>query len=256
MDIQYALLSIKASKLDDLERVRIATENRLRSLVQVFNLDENHEVVQDDASMLEQLQALEAEAIKELQQLMKEHPMYPFMKRVQGIGAKQFARLLGAIGDPYMRPPIFDRETQKELEPARPRRGPAELWQYCGVGDPERSRRVKGGGKIHYDPKAKVRIYLVAEKCIMFESKYRDTYDEERDKKLDAVHTKKCPQCKDTGGVGQPWKPGHQHRHALRVVSDDILADMWLYSKRLHEAEAAAKVNGRPKPRARRTVKR
>lgn len=114
------LLLIYADALDDFERTRIATENRARALRQTKELagtPEEHRML----AMCEALQALEHQAELELKRALRVHPFGPWVKAIVGIGEKQGARLLAAIGDPYWNA-LADR----------PRRGPAELWAYCG----------------------------------------------------------------------------------------------------------------------------
>lgn len=132
-------LSLAADVLDDLERVRIANENRLRQLTRSeedadgetrgFGLDESHPDVARLAAIVDTLGKVEHDATLQLQRQLRRHPLGPWMKAQRGIGEKQGARLLAAIGDPYIRPEIV-REDGTVL-PAGPRTVSA-LWAYCG----------------------------------------------------------------------------------------------------------------------------
>jgi hypothetical protein len=120
-----ALLTIFADALNDLESVRIATANRLNALTAdppwgkgLAGTPEAERM----AGMVEALAQLEHQAELELRRTVRKHPLGPWIKRTIGVGEKQGARLLAAIGDPTW-----------NAAADRPRRGPAELWAYCGL---------------------------------------------------------------------------------------------------------------------------
>jgi len=116
MDARYASLAVMAEMVDDAERTRIATENRLRALSQTFG---EAAVALPEWGVLESLsktlEGVEATAVKTLEKNMQRHPLGPFVARTVGLGYKQTARLLAAIGDPATR----------EM--------PSQLWRYCGL---------------------------------------------------------------------------------------------------------------------------
>ncbi len=124
------VLALAADVLDDLERVRIANENRLRQLTRDvadtdgetrgFGLDERHPDVARLAAIVDMLRRLEHDAELQLGRVLKRHPLGPWMAGQVGIGAKQGGRLLAAIGDPYF-----------NARDNRPRTV-SELWAYCG----------------------------------------------------------------------------------------------------------------------------
>jgi len=218
----YSLLLITADFLDDVERLRISTDNRLRSLEDVKGLagSPDHERWQIQRGLLGQL---EANAVKELERAMKQHPLGAWVRGTPGVGPKQGARLLAATGDPYW-----------NHAEDRPRRGPAELWRYCGfdVGEDGRAPKRRAGVKGHWNPTARMRARLIAEKCTMQvgggvrkRSPYRDIYERERAKWAE-----------------RETSDGHKHNHALRVVAKALLADLWAASKAAHESLPAANV--------------
>jgi hypothetical protein len=139
MELDDPTLHISAELLDDIERSRVANENRLRQLTRAavdsdgeergFGLSDSHPVVVRVAALVEGLQKLEAEAISNLQKIMKAHPLGPWVKAQPGVGEKQMARLLAAIGDPYIRPEV---EKGGVVQPSRPRTV-SELWAYSGM---------------------------------------------------------------------------------------------------------------------------
>lgn len=196
-----ALLLILADTLDDLERQRIATMNRLRALETAKGMPDSPEA----RFMLElgrQLEALEHGAELELKRAMRIHPLAPWVKRTIGVGEKQGARLLAAIGDPAERS------------------NPAKLWAYCGlhVVDGRRPRRVRGV-QCNWSNTAKMRARLIAESCIkQAHSPYRPVYDREREKWA----------TRDT-------TDGHRHNHALAVVAKAMLLDLWREARYVRE---------------------
>lgn len=202
-------LSLAADILDDLERVRIANENRLRQLTRTgedadgeergFGLDESHPDVARLAAMVETLAKVEHDATLNLQRKLRKHPLGPWAKAQRGIGEKQGARLLAAIGDPYIRP-----ESINEDGSIRWKEGPrtvSALWAYCGLhvlpagqstteahvahaggdqlggdlgpdsADTQSTRagvaaKRRKGVRSNWSGNAKMRSYLVAESCM------------------------------------------------------------------------------------------
>jgi hypothetical protein len=196
-----ALLLILADGLDDLEKLRIAQENRLRSLTTIKGLAQTDQAAVEQAAIVDGLIAMEARAIRSLEKAMKAHPLGPWVNRTVGIGLKQAGRMLATIGDPAW-----------NATEDRPRRGPAELWQFCGHGDPARSK-LRKGQKVEHSPQAKMRVRLVATSCIkQAHSPYRPVYDKAR------AHWRKTrPDATD----------GHSHSHGLRVVGKAVLRDLY-----------------------------
>lgn len=211
-----ARLLILADTLDDLERARIAAENRLRSMRQVKGLDGSPEYGRL-AGLIDALSDLEHHAELELKRALRAHPLGAWVRATVGVGEKQGARLLAAIGDPAW----------NTLED-RPRRGPAELWAYCGYVPGQRRRK---GERANWNSTAKMRAYLVAESCIKKStSPYRPVYDAARAKHAEAVHDEPCPRCGPVGKPapsGSPLSAGHQHARALREVAKAVLKDLW-----------------------------
>lgn len=123
-------LGLAAEVVDDLERVRIANENRLRQLtrteedsdgiVRGFELDIRHPDIMRLQHLIDSLSDSYDEAVKNLEKTMRAHSLGSWIKKTVGVGEKQGARLLAAIGDPYW----------NDLH-NRPRTV-SELWAYCG----------------------------------------------------------------------------------------------------------------------------
>lgn len=274
-DSNAPLLALLADVLDDLERTRIANENRLRQLTRTevdsdgeergFGLTLDQPQVAALADVVTALGKLEHQSTLNLQRAVRKHPLGPWVKATIGVGEKQGARLLAAIGDPYWNT-LYDRP-----------RLVSELWAYCGLhvhpaahvahdsqsrtggggkqGDPGQSlngtqssfagvapTRARGQ-KANWSTVAKTRAYLIAESCIkQARSPYRAVYDDGRTKYTNTAHAAPCRRCGPAGKpatTGTPLSAGHQHARAMRLVMKEILKDLWRESKRLHEGDPA-----------------
>lgn len=154
-DSNAPFLALLADVLDDLERTRIANENRLRQLTRTepdkdgeergFGLTLDHPQIATLADMVETLAKVEHQATLNLQRAVRKHPLGPWVKATIGVGEKQGARLIAAIGDPYWNT-LHDRP-----------RTVSELWAYCGLHvvfpaahDPHGPhKQIGGGGQTH-----------------------------------------------------------------------------------------------------------
>lgn len=270
-DSNAPLLALLADVLDDLERTRIANENRLRQLTRNevdsdgeergFGLTLDQPQVAALADVVEALGKLEHASTLNLQRALRKHPLGPWVKATVGVGEKQGARLLAAIGDPYWNT-LYDRP-----------RLVSELWAYCGLhvhpaahdqrdaqpmvggggnqgdpGHPLLGSQVTGAGvaptrtrgqRANWSTTAKKRAWLIAKSCIkQAHSPYRAVYEDARKKYDDSVHAAPCRRCGPSGKPAQPGTPlsaGHQDARAIRIVMKEILKDLWRESKRLHE---------------------
>jgi hypothetical protein len=107
-------LSGLAALVSDLEKVRIAIDNRIRILTATlpdddgvmrgFALPADHPSVKRLSTSSQKVSDSEKHATTQLRAAMRQHPLWTgFGKDAKGVGEKQLARLLGAIGDPYIR---------------------------------------------------------------------------------------------------------------------------------------------------------
>jgi hypothetical protein len=180
-------------------------------------------------------------------------PVLAWVRESPGVGEHFAARLLGAIGDPYVAYPMHweDRpgagggagDPKRALAAGEPYiRNVAKLWAYCGYGDPVRKRRAgmtAAEAAALGNWKAKMILRLLAESCLRQRhshpgSRYVLAYDAARGQYAGRVHAAKCPQCKGSSEPGQPWKDGHQHAAALRRVAKEILRDLWEAARDAH----------------------
>lgn len=263
------LLQLLADVLDDTEKMRVANENRLRQLTRDetdadgidrgFGLTVDHPTVARIAATVSAMRCeratpaekhrgccLEHDAELNLVGQLKQHPLHPWIAAQRGIGAKQAARLLAAVGDPYWN----DLHERPRLV--------SELWSYCGLGDAARQIRRRGE-RSNWSDTAKKRAWLVS-KTIVKQlvkpchrpegqewaehvdgcacSPYRRVYDEARRSYAGSLHPGECKRCGPSGKPAQPGSPrslGHQEAMALRLVSKEVLRDLWREGKRLHE---------------------
>lgn len=280
-------LALAADILDDIEKVWVANANRLRILTRSdadsdgeyrgFGLDESHPDVARLAAMVDALKKLTEDATKHLEKVMRRHPLGPWQRDParKGIGEKQLARLLAAIGDPYIRPEIT--RADGAVEPARPRRV-SELRAYCGyhvlpaghtplddqesnagrgqagVGDTDHdpcgaqastvgvAPRRQRGQKSNWNETARTRAWLIAKSVVKAGGPYRQIYDATKAKYADAVHKTPCVRCGPKGKpapAGSPLSKGHIDGRGLRAISRAVLEDLWIEARRLHEGGAS-----------------
>lgn len=188
---------------------------------------------------------IEHSIVKNLEKAVKAHPLGPWISQQKGVGFKQAGRLLGRIGDPYWHSGQRDTgEVDKTgdpiIEPVNRPRTVSELWSYCGYGvnDGEAPRHRKGV-QGNWNDAARMRAWNIAGSCLKAQGHYADVYYATREHYADAVHARDCVRCGPKGKpakAGSPLSDGHKHARALRKVSKEFLKDIWLESKRLHEA--------------------
>lgn len=232
------ILGTLADAVDDIERTRIANENRLRSLTfddehLGHGLPDDDPIVQQVKAIVQGLNDIEDRTIKALERAMKRHPLADLLNETPGLGLKQTARLLASIGDPYWHA-VEDRP-----------RSVRELWAYCGFGviDGQAPKKQKGQ-RVNWNPDARMRVWLIASGSIRFAtSPYRKIYDDTRAKYADAVHEHVCVRCGPSGKpaqIGSPLSDGHKHARAIRRIAKEVLLDLWIEA--MLEHKRAAKV--------------
>lgn len=239
--MSYPLLTIYADLVDDLEKSRIATENRIRALRDVKGLAGSPEEERLDAIAMV-LAESERKATNELKKAVKAHPLGAWISSQMGVGEKQAGRLLGVLGDPATR---FDPETGELVE-----RSVSQLWSYCGYGDAKAQVRRRGE-RANWNSTLKMRAYLIAEATVkagvrkldgcddsdgydlehrLANTPYAEVYLATRAKYADATHAEECKRCGPSGNPAKPGSPlsdGHKHGRALRLVAKTFLRDLW-----------------------------
>lgn len=239
----YDEIGLLAERVNQLEQLRIADENRVRSIRQSIEAtgDAREDLLDSILSVNTEIKALESRAVKELQKSLRSVPgISDWVKQTPGLGEKTVGRFIGAIGNPAF-----------NFAAGRPRRGPAEMWAYCGLhvvnGQAPRKQR---GQQANWSTEAKTRSFLMAEGCVKAvggetkagyskkRSPYRDVYDTAKAKHEGAVHKYECVRCGPKGKPAQPGtelNPGHAHARAMREVMKAILRDLFVICKKEHE---------------------
>ena len=272
-------LALAADILDDLERTKLANENRLRQLTRSetdadgeergFGLDESHPDVARLSALVQMLADAEHQATLNLQRSMRKHPLGPWVKAQKGIGDKQAARLLAKIGDPAVNATTGQFRTV------------SALWAYCGLhvisptgqrtldaqegfagggsnsagGDLSHARhgthevaagvaaRRQKGTKANWSQDAKMRAWLIVASCIK-------QLDPQCKRDGVAEHTDGCgcspyrivvdERRQHTAVTHPEWTPGHSLNDGMRIACKRLLRDLWRESRRIHAEELAA----------------
>lgn len=232
-------LALTAEFLSDLERVRIANDNRIRALRDDLGAGNEREA-QTSIHLAEVFAAAEHAVELDLKRILRQTDLGAFVQQTVGLGEKQVARLLGAIGHPRWR---YDNKTD-EWHP----RTVGQLRSYCGydvvpaggqatpdaqgIRAPGIAPTRRRGQQAAYNTEARTRAFLIAESCVkQRHSPYRKVYDDGRAKYAEAVHKIDCVRCGPSGHpakVGSPLSDGHKHARALRLVAKTVLKDLWI----------------------------
>ncbi len=252
--VSYHDIILLADILDDFMRVRIANQNRLRSLVSTDDWGKGIPAPDYVRNLIGHIEALEHGAELSLIRAVRRSPFGSWVKATSGVGEKGIGRLLKEIGDPAW--------NFKESRPRRLR----ELYAYCGLhvwsvhndidsqvnyGGPHTDPHMEIGSHLAHgvgvisqggdaqgrsvsqDPHgvaplrvkgrqsnwstaAKTRLYTTAEACMKHRgSTYRPVYDDARLKYSETVHQVECRRC---GPAGRPALVGSPlsagHQHA------------------------------------------
>lgn len=144
------------------QRLRIANFNRVFAAKEGLDTNEPDPFV---AGLVGKLEGLEGDVFREMKQIVKLHPAWPWLEQVRGMGPTLSTKILGLIGDIS----TFDTVSK--------------LWAFAGYGlrvnedgVPERQRPVKGQ-KLDYNRRLKTAVYLAGDSFIKSRSPYRDLYD-------------------------------------------------------------------------------
>jgi hypothetical protein len=217
--------------LDDLEHARKQNGNRIGALEREYGSALPALAVVQDG-----LAAVEHEAVLALQRMWRHHPLAAWQKQTHGVGEKLMARLIAEIGDPYIATPHHWHEGTLIADPPYPRTV-SQLWQYCGLGNPHLKRRkgmTQDEAFLLGKTRAKSIVHLISEGLIKAANpEYRAVYDAARANVAEKTHESPCAQCR--AKAGDPWRPGHQHAHALRLVGKAFLRDLWIEARAGHD---------------------
>jgi len=224
-----ALLLILADRLNDLEGLRKATSNQLSALTRSAEvsggkgLSEHSKAAVSMADWLALLEQEEHKVVLQLRRALRQHPLGDWVKRTRGLAdGKAAARLIAAIGDPYW-----------NSAEDRPRRGPAELWAYCGYAPGQKRQK---GVQSNWNAEAKMRAFLCAEACQTAGVRKSDGCDDTDGYDIEK-RTALSPYGQRYLDARASWasrdtSDAHKHQHALRCVAKGILKDLFLEAKR------------------------
>ena len=249
-----AIVALNADILDDLERVRMANEARLRSLLDPeWGKGVSRELAFEEVGRIEELisavKIQERDAIRHLEAAMRRHEIGGFVQATPGLGLKTVARYLGAVG------PLHARETVNQI------------YAYTGLHVVDgRAPRPTRGRRLGFSAEARKRAFCMAEPCIkaigfsrtskngkvshIARSPYRDVYEAGRAKyansvaRVDYVRYDKALRRQAVYlAAGEPLPDWLQHARAIRLVMKAIVGDLWVEARRAHDLPT-----GRRKP--------
>lgn len=236
----YHNLRFLGETFTDLQEQRIRIENRARSGESaVMQLEVDAAVAAEKRIRKSLVHAFRDTAPKGVVEWVKES---------KGIGEPTVAHLLGILGHPVLaRPCHLEGEDRHVVEDAPYERKLSELFAYCAIGDPTKKRYSTDGEKVTQEhlfscgnKRLRVIVHRIAVAAIKHEGPYRDVYDQRRSITADKVHTRDCQNRSkinpngcgirahpEWGVVGSPWRPGHQHNDALRIMGKQVLTDIY-----------------------------
>lgn len=249
MNLEYqakrSMVTDLGGLLDDLENLRIRNGNR------VFATKRRGIVPEPFVDLISaRVKELEDEIAKQsINTARQQFPLlFEWAKIYRGLGEKSLARLLAIIGDPTIRTTghwddlkagdkeikriwIIDGEFDRTL---------AQLRTYCGHGAPgRRTKQMSQEDAFQLgSPRAKKQVWLIA--TSMLKAGNRSAYDARREQTKDKLHDKLCVRCGPSSKpavVGTPWKDGHKHADALRVLGKEFLKDLWTAAQEIQRAE-------------------
>lgn len=191
------------------QKMRVASENRARAVEQGAD-----EAEQGQYAFLSGLgprfKGIEDMVFKRMSGSVQDHPAWPWLSRVRGIGPTLATKLLGIV---------TDIECHKTM---------SSLWRMAGlaVKDGHAERRVKGE-KLKYSPRLKVTMFLIGDSFIKLNSPFKRHYDDakklykERRFRIDPL-IKGLESCAKTHTLDSPLAASHWNKlqHELHVMGE------------------------------------
>lgn len=176
-----------------IERARISVNNQARA---PYLTDEQRLYYREVGEALE---ALEERCEKQLAQMVKQHPTWPWLSQVKGVGAHTAALILG-----YLLPPRADK-------------GPSSWYKAAGLApveteDGTRLPRYTKGKRADWCPRLRRNLYVLGDNLVRARGYYYQRY---RDFKQALAWLK------------QDWKPWRIHRVAVWKAVKLFLGHLW-----------------------------
>jgi hypothetical protein len=236
------IMAVKAlgNKLNYIEQARIALQNQCRSLSETeFRIMPSFAALKSGVGELE---VAEKEAIKELEQATKQHPLWSvYFEPINGCGPKSAGRLLALLGDPLRYTNQDDELIERQV---------SSLWHYCGYAPGyDRHKRGEQGS---FNPHARKQLYVMATCLMKSGGHYKDVYDARKEATSGKVHSTKCMNTvrpvagkpagsngcgtqanPEWGEIGAPWRAGHCHKDAIRIMMKTFLKDLYAAAEEL-----------------------
>ncbi len=237
--VDLTVLRVLASTLDDLQRMRIMSGNRILAAERAYGdaLPHLHEAYGP---------LLDAEQRAELmlKRVWRHHPLAPWAASIPGCGEKLIARLIALTGEPSLRAvghwATAPNQKRVWIIDGYQERTAAQLLAYCGHGDPARSSRNPGMTQQELfkqgNPAAKQAAWKLGYQFMRTpNSPYRTLYLAARARYTNKHHNHTCPSCGPPGRPalpGTPWSENHKHHAAIRNTTHTFLTDLWRQSRR------------------------
>lgn len=251
--IDWTSLRFHAAMLNDIQKTRQAVGNRqwAGNSLHVLDVEMNEALMASALNTEEQF----AKALTRVYKQVVPDELQAWQKAAKGVGDLQFARLLGEIGDPFIATPYSWSTTPPKdhvclpLQCGKERhlvagvpfyRTLPQLWQYCGLGDPNRrvTKNITAEGLMALGkPQGKVLMHRIVAQVVMakrFNGEYAVLYDAIKNGYVSKTHESECKRCGPSGKPAQPgssWSPGHQDAAAKRYVAKEILRDIYTIRK-------------------------
>jgi hypothetical protein len=239
---------VLAATLDDLEKMRIMSGNRIAAAQHAYGdaLPHLHEAF---APLLD----AEHRAELMLKRVWRRHPLAPWARTIPGCGEKLIARLVALTGEPSLRAvghwAASGTHRRLWVVDGYEERTAAQLVAYCGHGDPVRSVRRPGMTQEELfkqgNPAAKQAAWKLGYQFMRTPgSPYRTVYLSARERYADKRHVRTCHRCGPPGRPalpGAPWSENHKHHAAIRNTTHLFLTDLWRESRRLRGLSTTTK---------------
>lgn len=214
----HAMIGHYARLLWDMQKTRVAMGNRV-SAMERDDIDKEWRLPAE--KIVKDLKAVESGVNRQLESLMKRHPLREWIERTPGIGLGGIARVLGVTGSLDNFPNV------------------AKLWAYLGMhvvngAAPKRKR----GEKANWSADGRKVCYQLADAIVkQRNSPYRAFYDAKKAEYLgrERAGASECPFGQvHKNKEGKVIKCGlaHAHNAAMRYAVKEMLKEMWVEWRR------------------------
>lgn len=187
-------------------------EHRIAMGNQILALEKAEEETQPLEDYFKRFYDIEKDIAKHIAIVVKDEPMYEWLKSVKGIGAILAAALLSSIDI---------AKTQHA----------SSVWKYAGLAPGQKRQR---GKKLDFNPFLKKTCWLIGESFVKTKGEYRGIYDTSKmmyknkfPKKILMVDEKGKPILTRDGKKRYMYSDGHLHNMAKRRCVKLFLSNFW-----------------------------